>query len=148
MESRDESLGRARQTRIAIPAGLLGFACVAVLEIPQIPFPGAALSVALLAFALAIPLLAVQALSYYINFAEDNDFEPWYSFAVGIAGWVWVAVGIGALIWHVWWLIGVAYVVSIAIALTAFMEFVRRRPKTVESGENQHADPAAAGQDG
>ncbi len=100
-------------------AALLGVSSIAVIEFLQFPKLDTALTISLLCFSLAIPLLAMG--TFMVAFVNVYEFprEPLWFGALQAIGEVAAVVGLGALVWHLHWVAALVFTVTSVIAFMA-----------------------------
>src|SRR5262249_34427461 len=109
-----------RKELVVVPAGLLGFSAVAVLQIAVLTSIDWPHWLALLSFTIAIPLLAGQLTLWYEHYFAGKEIETRFSAMGAWIGWGAVVVGIGALVWHISWVIACFFVLAILVAIRLY----------------------------
>jgi hypothetical protein len=112
--------GERRKELLVVPAGLLGFSAVAVLQIAVLPSIDWPHWFSLLSFTIAIPLLAGQLIRWYDHYFTGKEIETRFSAMGAWIGWGAVVFGIGALVWHISWVIACSFALAILVAIRLY----------------------------
>lgn len=112
-------MDRTRVMDRLVFAALLGVSSIAVVEFLQFPTLYAALTISLLCFSLTIPLLAMG--TFMVVFISVYRFprEPLWFGALQVIGELAAVVGLGALVWHLYWVAGFVLVGTSLVAFVA-----------------------------
>ena len=106
-------------------AALLGVSSIAVIEFLQFPELDTALTISLLCFSLAIPLLAMGTFMVAFVNVYEAPREPLWFGALQAIGELAAVVGLGALVWHLYWVAALVLIGTSLVALGACVAYAR-----------------------
>ncbi len=118
---------RDKRTTVAYSA-LLGVAVIAVLQLLPLAELDWPLTISTLSFAISVP--ALTATVYIINMSHRADYEYEVetrgTASMDVAGIVFSIVGVAGLFWHLWWAVGVLFILSLVAVFAVFMHYLWR----------------------
>jgi hypothetical protein len=110
-----------------------------LLAISSVDLPA---QIALVAWAIAIPLLAAHGMLNVTHESYRYASFPFYMIIVRIVAPIAALVGMVAAFWHVWMPAGIAFIVSGVVAFAAYSAYSRRldrdNPRPARQEESEH----------
>ena len=118
----------AQQTGV-IFAGLIGIGVVIVQALIGINATDPPAVIAMLAFAIALPLLATLVMLNVVQTKYKYASYPFYLTFAYVVGQSSAVVGIIAAFWHVSWIAGVLIIISSLVGLAIYLAYSRQLEK-------------------
>jgi hypothetical protein len=108
------------QQETVMYGGMVGIGIVIMQAFISAGAHDVAARVSLVAFAVALPLLAVLIMLNQVQDAQRQYVRPWYLTVAKVVGQTGACLGVAAAFWHVLWWAGVVLAVSGAVGLAVY----------------------------
>lgn len=126
-----------------IHGGLLAISVVVLMELLAKSSLDTPLTISLYCLAISIPLITLQILTLRADLQYEFTINHWFTIHTGIAALLISFVGLGAMFWHFFWIVGVIFVVFGLYGLWAWGDY-NRAIKEANQGEEPEAASVAA----
>jgi uncharacterized membrane protein HdeD (DUF308 family) len=116
-------MDRTRILDRLVYAALLGVSSIAVIEFLQFPKLDTALTISLICFAVAMPLLAMGIFIIALTNQYQAQREPLWFGTLELLGVLAAFFGLGAMLWHLHWIAATLFCAATLVAVLACLYY-------------------------